>query len=370
MVEIEEIKDNFAKLAAIDSPSLKERSMADYIIPLFREIGVELTEDDSAATTGSTAGNLHGYVKGNGMKPILLVAHMDTVMPAYGKKAVFHENGDVTSDGTTVLGADDLSGVVEIYQLIKYLKQNAVEHRDIELLFTTGEELYCVGAKAYQYDAIVSKEALVLDLSGEIGTAAYAAPTILSFQVNVQGKASHAGFNPEAGIHSIKAACEAIATLPQGHIDKETTANIGLINGGEGSNIVPSSCTIRGEIRSLSHEKALATAQQYRDTFQNSAEKYDATLDWTQQIDIQAYETSTSESIISRYVAACGLCGVEPKLIKTFGGSDNNVFSQHGIKGLVIANSMNNVHSCKEYANVYEMQKVIEMLRVLVTEIE
>ena len=129
---------------------------------------------------------------------------------------------------------------------------------------------------------------LVLDLSGEIGTAAYAAPTILSFQANVQGKASHAGFNPEAGIHSIKAACEAIAVLPQGHIDKETTANIGLINGGEGINIVPSSCNIRGEIRSLNHEKALATAQQYRDTFQNSAEKYGATLDWTQQIDIQA----------------------------------------------------------------------------------
>ena len=118
MVEIEKIKDNFAKLAAIDSPSLKERNMADYIIALFKEIGVELTEDDSAATTGSTAGNLHGYVKGNGMEPILLAAHMDTVMPAYGKKAIFHENGDVTSDGTTVLGADDLSGVVEIYELI------------------------------------------------------------------------------------------------------------------------------------------------------------------------------------------------------------------------------------------------------------
>ena len=133
---------------------------------------------------------------------------------------------------------------------------------------------------------------------------------------------------------------------------------------------MPSSCTIRGEIRSLNHEKALTMATQYQNAFQNSAEKYGATMDWTQQIDIQAYETATSESIISRYVAACGLCEVEPKLIKTFGGSDNNVFSQHGIKGLVIANSMNNVHSCKEYANVYEMQKVIEMLRVLVTEIE
>ena len=59
MVEIEEIKDNFAKLAAIDSPSLKERNMADYIIALFRENGVDLTEDDSSATTGSTSGNLH-----------------------------------------------------------------------------------------------------------------------------------------------------------------------------------------------------------------------------------------------------------------------------------------------------------------------
>lgn len=72
-------------------------------------------------------------------------------MPAFGKKAIFHSDGNITSDGTTVLGADDLSGVTAIYEAMRYLKQHDVEHRDVELLFTTGEELYCKGAKAFDY---------------------------------------------------------------------------------------------------------------------------------------------------------------------------------------------------------------------------
>lgn len=91
MVEIEEIKDNFAKLAAIDSPSLKERNMADYIIALFKEIGVELKEDDSAATTGSTASNLHGYVKGNGIETNSSGSAHGYCDAGIWEKAIFHK---------------------------------------------------------------------------------------------------------------------------------------------------------------------------------------------------------------------------------------------------------------------------------------
>lgn len=158
--------------------------MAERIKKLFAEIGIALCEDDSTKITGAAAGNLYAYVKGGGKKsPVLLAAHMDTVMPAYGKKAVFAEDGTVKSDGTTVLGADDLAGVTEIYHAMKYLKENQITHRDTELLFTVGEELYCKGAKAFDYGRIKSKSAYVLDLSGRIGDAAYAAPTILSFCV-------------------------------------------------------------------------------------------------------------------------------------------------------------------------------------------
>lgn len=368
MVDIDEIKNIFAQLVEIDSPSLDERRMADYIIELFSKIGVELIEDDSRDVTKSSAGNLHGYVKGNGKAPLLLAAHMDTVMPAYNKKAVFHSDGKVTSDGTTVLGADDLTGVTEIYEVIKYLKDNHISHRDIELLFTTGEELYCVGAKAYDYSNIIAKEALVLDLSGAIGTAAYAAPTILSFEANIIGKAAHAGFAPEDGINAIKTACEAIARLPQGHIDEVTTANIGIIEGGEGVNIVSPKVRVKGEIRSLNHEMAVKVAKTYKEVFGDAAIQNGAKLEWSEQTDIKAYEVSTQEDIVKKYEKACKKADIEPVLIKTFGGSDNNVFCQYGIKGLVVANSMNQVHSTKEYADLYEVQKVVEIIAWMVSE--
>ena len=193
---------------------------------------------------------------------------MDTVEPAKGKKAVSHEDGTVTSDGTTVLGADDLAGVTAIYEAVRHLIETKTPHRPIEILISTGEELYCKGANAFDYSQVQAKEAYVLDLSGAIGAAAYAAPTLVSFAAKIQGKAAHAGFHPEDGINSIQAAAHAIAQLPQGHVDESTTANIGKIGGGSGTNIVSESCVIEGEIRSLNHETAMELLETYHRTFQ------------------------------------------------------------------------------------------------------
>lgn len=363
MVFYEEMKQTFAALVRIDAPSLHERTMAQQLKAMFAKIGVTLSEDDSAAATGSDTGNLYGYVRGGGKKPpVLLAAHMDTVSPAHGKKAVFAADGTVRSDGTTVLGADDLAGVSEIYHAIKYLRENHIAHRDVELLFTVGEELYCKGAKAFDYDKIKSKQAYVLDLSGRIGDAAYAAPSILSFCVTINGQAAHAGFCPEEGKNAIAAAAKAIASLPQGKIDEETTANIGMISGGSGVNIVSPQCTVHGEIRSLHHEKAAALAKQYQEQFAKAAQDLGASIKWEETVDILAYETCLESAAVTEYQQAAEKAGMETRLIKTFGGSDNNVFAQHGIEGLVLACSMNDVHSYKEYANVHEMVMMAEML--------
>ncbi|MCM1185580.1 MAG: M20/M25/M40 family metallo-hydrolase [Lachnoclostridium sp.] len=362
MISGDFIKETFSELVSIDSPSLNERAMKDHMKAMFLKLGIELEEDASASITGSNAGNLYGYVKGNGQPPILLSAHMDTVMPGLGKKAVFHKDGKITSDGTTVLGADDVSGITAIYAALCNLHSNSMEHRDIELLFTTGEELYCKGAKAFDYKRVKSKSTVVLDLSGEIGDAAYAAPTIFSIEAKIQGKSAHAGFCPEEGIHAIKACCEAVAHLPQGHIDEVTTANIGLIAGGDGINIVPKECVVKGEVRSLCHERAQAVAEQWKQIFVENVQKCGARLQWKQQMDIQAYETSQNSRIIRDYEKACKRINITPHFVKSFGGSDNNVFAQNGIEGIVIATSMNNVHGCEEYADVAEISKVSEIL--------
>ncbi len=336
--------------------------MADHVKALFAGIGVTLEEDTSQSITGSNAGNLFGRVEGTSGTPVLFAAHMDTVNPALGKRAILHEDGTVTSDGTTVLGADDLSGVTAIYEAVKYIKENKLTHRPIEILITVAEELYCKGANTFDYSKITAKEAYVLDLSGPIGTAAYAAPTLVSFEAIINGKAAHAGFHPEDGINSILAAAKAVAVLPQGHIDEVTTANIGIISGGSGTNIVSESCRISGEIRSLSHEKALQVLKEYHETFQREAENAGAYLAWEEILNIQAYETSLDSNAAKRYIEAVEKQKLIPVFEKTFGGSDNNVFAQHGIEGLVIATSMNQVHSCREYANLFEIAQVTQVL--------
>lgn len=360
---LEDVKKVFAELVEIDSPSLQEKDMAEHIRGLFRGLGIELAEDDSGKRSGSDAGNLYAYIKGGKTgKPILLSAHMDTVMPACGKKAVFGENGKVTSDGTTVLGADDLAGVTAIYEAVRFLKEAGTPHRDAEILFTTGEELYCRGAKAFDCGKLKARQAYILDLSGPIGGAAYAAPTIISFRAHIKGRSAHAGFCPEEGVNAIAAAAQAIASLRQGRIDEETTANIGMISGGTGINVVAPECVAGGEIRSLDHGKAVRQLKEYRSIFETAAGRYGAELCWEESVDIMAYRTALESSTVTEYREAVRRAGAEARLVETFGGSDNNVFAQYGVEGIVMATSMNRVHSCGEYANINEIATVAEIL--------
>ena len=359
----EKITEIFEKLVSIDSPSLKERKIADHLKTLFGEIGIELEEDQTQEETGSDAGNLFARLEGEAdAEPLLLGVHMDTVDPARNKKAVFHPDGTVTSDGTTVLGADDLAGITAVYEAVRFLKGNRISHRPVEILITTGEELYCKGANAFDYSKIRSKEAYVLDLSGKIGTAAYAAPTLASFSVKIQGKAVHAGFSPEKGINSIAIAARGIARLSQGRIDETTTANIGTFCGGTGTNIVPEECVLKGEIRSLNHEKAMKILREYHEIFQEETNKGKGRLEWEEKLNIVAYETPLSGNTAQNYKKAVEKLGLIPKFEKTFGGSDNNVFALHGIEGLVIATSMNQVHSCQEYTSIPEIRQVAQIV--------
>ena len=160
MIDEKRIADFFAELVSIDSPSLEEREMADTLKAKFVEIGVNFTEDHTQEQTGSNAGNLFARIPGSiDGAPVLFAAHMDTVEPAKGKKAVFHDDGTVTSDGTTVLGADDLAGVTAIYEAVRHITEAGAPHSPIEILISTGEELYCKGANAFDYSQVQAKEA-------------------------------------------------------------------------------------------------------------------------------------------------------------------------------------------------------------------
>jgi tripeptide aminopeptidase len=280
---------------------------------------------------------------------------MDTVQPGRGKKAVFHEDGKITSTGETVLGSDDLSGVVEILEGIRCVQEAGIPHRDIEVLFAIGEEAFLKGSAVFDYSRIKAEESYTLDMSGTIGSAALQAPTIISFKAVMHGKASHAGFEPEKGIHAIAIMSKAIAAISQGRLDDRTTLNIGTINGGEALNIVPEICTCTGEIRSYDHEKALACVASVKRIFEEKAAEGGATVDFTWVIDMNAYETPADSPVVRRFQQACQQLGLKAELTRTFGGSDNNHFVKNGLNGIVLSCGMYQVHSTEEYTLVEDM---------------
>lgn len=371
MVNKSRILEEFCKLVGIDSLSYQEREIADLLIRRLSDMGFEVKEDHAGTIYGGNCGNIYGYLEGDiEGEPLLFSAHMDTVTPGLNKHAVIHEDGKITSDGTTVLGADDLSGIVAILEAVMTIQENRLPHRSIEVLFTIAEEVYIRGSEVFDYTQIKAKEAYVLDLSGPVGTAALAAPTLISFDAAIHGKASHSGFAPELGVNAIAIAAEAISHMKQGRIDHETTVNIGLIEGGKARNIVSDCCVLKGEVRSMNHANALSEVNKIETIIAKYTSQKQATFEFSTEFGCISYNIDENEAVVARFLKVCKELGYETHLTTTFGGSDNNNFVRHGIQGIVIACGMNQIHSCSEYTHIEELVKCSSIVVKLLIENE
>ena len=374
----ERIVREFLQLAEIDSVSFKERKMADALTRKLEELGLSVTEDSAGELIGGNAGNLFAVWEGDPeLEPVLLSAHMDTVVPGLGKKPIIEKvkrdsadaqigagESEVTliqSDGNTVLGADDLAGVTEILEGIRRVQESGAKHRTVEILFTVSEEVYTKGARVFDYSKVRSKQAYCLDLSGDAGAAVNKAPTLLSFRIKVKGRAAHAGFAPEKGINAIAVAASAIAKIKQGRVDEDSTLNIGTIQGGSATNIVSEECVVEGEIRSYVHEKALRLYEEVKQTFESKAN----TIESTYELHLTAYEVNEKSPVVTRFREACEALGLKGELKPTFGGADNHQFNANGIEGIVLSCGMENVHTTGEYikvSNLVSGSKLVEKI--------
>ncbi len=371
MITQERVWETFKTFNHIDSESGHEHKMADHLIAEYAKLGVTLTEDDGASRLGTQAGNLYGMLPANaeGFKPVLFSSHMDTVVPGNGKKAVLHDDGKITSDGTTVLGADDIAGLTSILEAVREIVEQDIPHGDIEFLFTVQEENMCLGSSIFDFSRIRSKRAYVLDLDGPIGTAAHQAPSIFSLHAVIRGKSSHAGFIPEQGIHAIKAAADAISVMRLGHVDEQSTANIGIISGGKAVNIVPDECTLEGEVRSFSHENGEMIVEGMRTILETVCKKYGAKLEFESHTALKAFEVPENDVCVKRFKKVCEKARVPYELIRSLGGSDlNRLSGEHKIPGLVVACGMNACHTTKEWSTISELTRSANLTYLLMTE--
>lgn len=331
--------------------------MCETLRDILSSLGVPAEEDGAAALLSGTAGNLIARVPGTlDLPPLLFCAHMDTVEPARGKRAVLGSDGRYTPAGETVLGGDDCAGLAAILEALTSLLESGAAHRPLELLFTAAEEPYCAGSAVLDYSRIASKEGYVFDLEGDIGTAANRAPTILSFEAEVLGRAAHAGFAPESGVHAVRIAAEAISAIPLGRsADGQTTVNVGTVSGGTATNVIPGRCVFTGEIRSFSDAAAEAALEQIRTLLARTAERFGGRASLQSRKHVTAYCTQPDSPAARRFAAAVSSLGLSARCVDTFGGSDLNHLAQHGISGLVVATAMRNCHALSEYTDAREL---------------
>lgn len=366
MVNEKRIVDSLMEYVQIDSTTRDEKEFADFLKKELEELGLEVYIDEAGEVVGSNTGNIIAKLKGSkDVETILFSCHMDTVTPGKGIKPVITD-GIIHSDGTTILGADDKAGIAAVIEAIRVLKEENIEHGNIEIAFSIAEEGGLNGAKNLEYDKLTAKTAFVIDSGGKPGEIIVQGPAQDKISVTIHGKPAHAGVCPEEGISAVMVASEAISNMNLLRIDDETTANIGTIEGGKATNIVMPELTIKAEARSLSNEKLDKQTAHMVKCFEDAVEKYGATADIKTERVYGAFLVDESDTIVKVVKEACSKVGLEPRLHASGGGSDTNIFNGNGIKAVNLGMGNEKAHTLEELIAVQDLVDAAKLVLSIV----
>ena len=352
--------ETFLGLVAIDSPTGHEEDIGRELAERFGQLGCHVTQD--------AVGNLTAVLPGRRGDTVLVATHMDTAGSDTGIQPIIAD-GVIRTDGSTILGADDKSGIAGCLELLTLLSESPdVAHPTIEFVITVGEESGLVGSRHLAIDALNASYGFVFDTPGVIGSITYWAPTEIDITVTVHGKGAHAGVEPEKGINAVRVAAEAVSTMPLGRIDEETVANIGIISGGNARNIVPSLVRMEGMARSHDQDKLDAQLEAMRTAFDEGASHHGATVDFQAEEIYRTYridESAKPSREAARAIRSLGL-NVVPR--KSGGGTDGNFYNAKGIPCVAMSTGMVDEHATTEHIAIDDMVNACKVLITILTQ--
>jgi tripeptide aminopeptidase len=369
MVNRQRLAETFKLLAETDSISKEEGVLAAKLGKILVAMGAEILVDDAGKRVGGDTGNLIAKFKGNVQaSPLLLNAHMDTVEPGRRVKAVL-KNGTFTSDGTTILGADDKSAIAILLETLYVLKENNLTHGPLEVVFTVCEEIGLLGAKYLDFSMVTASYGFAVDATDTEGIVTRA-PSANHLEFEIHGKDAHAGAAPEKGINAILLAGKAIAGLELGRIDPETTCNIGIIEGGIATNIVPNLVKVKGEARSHNEEKLNEITDRIVSSFKGVIDAYKGKdsddelprVDVRIEKDFSRTHIPSDHPVVALATRAAENLGRKMKTKTSGGGADANVFFEKGILAGVLGTGMRDMHTVRESVNLEDMVRTVELL--------
>lgn len=371
MINRERICAEFARQAVLASPSRREGAMAAYLADRFRQLGAEVVFDEAGKKLGAETGNLIARIpaRGKDSAPLMLSVHMDTVEPCAGVEPVLRD-GVFYSAGETILGADDKAGIAELVEALEVLRENVIPHGPLEIVATICEEVGLAGAKQLDTALLKARRGVALDTSG-VDLLIHRAPGANKLRFAVTGREAHAGIAPEKGISAIEVAARAIAAMPLGRIDEETTANIGTISGGQATNIVARSVALEGEARSHDAGKLERQTKAMLACFEQAARQLG------RNIDGELVRAKVRSEVLADYPimhvpleapivelvrqASAGL-GRSLEVRMAGGGSDANIYNQAGIETVILGTGMTRVHTVDESVAVADLIRVSGLL--------
>jgi tripeptide aminopeptidase len=370
LINRERLLSGFIQILKIKSPSKNEKELGSYVLKRLEKLGLKVKMDDTGNKIGGNAGNITGFLPSSDRSkrnPLFLGAHLDTV-PLGGEILPEIKNGKIfNADKNCILGGDDKVAVAAILEALEVIRENKIKTCGIYIIFTVGEEIAILGAKKLNLKEIKAKYGFVFDGEGDVGIIFNEAPYHDTMEFTITGKAVHAGIEPERGINSIKVASEAIANLKIGRIDNESTCNIGLINGGTATNIIPEKTYVKAEARSLNPEKLDRLTADVKAGFLKSAEKYGAKLKIKVEREYNGFKFENDAVPIVLASKALRNMGIEPTIRSTGGGSDVNIYNSKGKISVDLSSGMEKVHSNNEYVKVAELEKLAGLILEICT---
>jgi tripeptide aminopeptidase len=275
-------------------------------------------------------------------------------------------DGIVTNQEQTILGADNKAAVAAMLDATRRVLEEGRPHAGLELVFTPKEEVGLLGAAAFDHTRLAARLGYVYDQAAPIGEVILGAPYSQSMEVRFHGRASHSGMYPEEGRSAIAAAARAIADLRLGRIDDETTANVGVIEGGTAGNIVPEWCTFLAEARSHDERKLADLVQEMLDAITFAAGVAECDAETTVQKSYRGYRFRRDDLAVRLAADALERSGFAPSYALSGGAADANVFNERGLSCVNLANGMANIHTPDESIAVSDLEDMVEVTLALV----
>lgn len=362
MVNRDRLKELFLSLCAINAPALQEKEIVAWAKDYLAKHGLEVHEDNAGVKIGGNANNLIVWLRGSlqDAPRVFLSAHFDTVEPTETLEIVEQE-GVIRSAGNTILGADDYAGMAPAIEAMLSLKESGLPHGDVCLLLSVAEEIGLKGADAMEIQDLGLDFGYVLDTGPPVGS--YVTKTAYhdKMDVTITGKPAHAGKDPEKGINAIQVLAEAVHGMSLGRIDPETTANIGLVEGGTAVNVVCPFVSVRAEARSTNLQVLENQIAHMRTRFEEAAAKWGATVEIEYRRHYSAYQIDENAPVVILGLKAAENLGLNGFTRTTLGGSDANVFNAKGLPSIVMATGMEKIHTHEEFVTEDDLFRTAEL---------